>query len=104
LPDDSEDQAVAAGTPDDLVDRLVRDERAAAVWRAVLSLPPHYREAVVLCDLQALSYEEAATSLGCALGTVRSRLHRGRDLLKAALAEEPAAAPAAGAHLDGGRR
>jgi RNA polymerase sigma-70 factor (ECF subfamily) len=49
--------------------------------RAILALPPRYREAVVLCDLEGKSYEEAAALLECALGTVRSRLHRARALL-----------------------
>jgi len=44
-------------------------------------LPVHYREAVVLCELQEMSYEEAAAALGCSVGTIRSRLHRGRGLL-----------------------
>jgi RNA polymerase sigma-70 factor (ECF subfamily) len=47
----------------------------------VLSLPAQYREAVVLCDLQEASYEEAAAALDCPVGTVRSRLSRGRALL-----------------------
>jgi RNA polymerase sigma-70 factor (ECF subfamily) len=49
--------------------------------RAILALPPRYREAVVLCDLEGKSYEETAALLECALGTVRSRLHRARTLL-----------------------
>ena len=55
-----------------------------------------YREAVVLCDLQELSYQEAAEAAGCAIGTIRSRLHRGRGLLAEALkkdALEPDASP-----------
>jgi len=44
-------------------------------------LPERYREVVVLCELQELSYVEAASILGCAVGTVRSRLHRARVLL-----------------------
>ena len=48
---------------------------------AILSLPSRYREVVVLCDLQELPYETAAASVGCAVGTVRSRLHRARRLL-----------------------
>ena len=69
-----------AGTDDPLAD-LARRERSDLVWDGLLGLPLHYREAVVLCDLQGLSYEEAASALGCAVGTVRSRLHRGRDQL-----------------------
>lgn len=53
----------------------------ADLRRAILALPPRYREAVVLCDLEGKSYEEAAVLLECALGTVRSRLHRARGLL-----------------------
>ena len=49
--------------------------------RAIAALPERYREAVVLCDLQEKSYQQAAEELGCALGTVRSRLHRARELL-----------------------
>jgi RNA polymerase sigma-70 factor, ECF subfamily len=60
---------------------LVRIEAIDHVRQAILSLPPNYREAVVLCDLQELSYEEAAKVLDCAVGTVRSRLHRARGLL-----------------------
>jgi RNA polymerase sigma-70 factor (ECF subfamily) len=60
---------------------LARRRDVAALRRAVLALPVKYREAVVLCDLQELSYAGAAAALGCAIGTVRSRLHRGRTLL-----------------------
>ena len=54
--------------------------------RAILALPKSYREAVILCDLHELSYVEAARVLGCAVGTVRSRLHRARALLSERLA------------------
>lgn len=64
-----------------------RGEVIASVRQAVLSLPVHYREVVVLCDLQEMSYEEAAAILDCAVGTVRSRLHRARTLLAAKLRE-----------------
>ena len=49
--------------------------------KAIASLPVRYREAVVLCDMESKSYEEAAALLDCAVGTIRSRLHRGRELL-----------------------
>jgi RNA polymerase sigma-70 factor, ECF subfamily len=58
-------------------------ERIAALRAAVLSLPVRYREVVVLCDLQGLTYIDAAAALNCAVGTVRSRLHRARTLLSA---------------------
>jgi RNA polymerase sigma-70 factor (ECF subfamily) len=60
---------------------LLRREAVDTVRRAVLSLPANYREVVVLCDLQEMTYEQAAGLLECAVGTVRSRLHRGRALL-----------------------
>jgi RNA polymerase sigma-70 factor (ECF subfamily) len=60
---------------------MLQTETVEAVRRAVLALPAKYREAVVLCDLQELSYEEAAAAMGCAVGTVRSKLNRGRALL-----------------------
>jgi len=55
------------------------------VRQAILTLPPDYREVVALCDLEEMSYDEAAVALGCAAGTVASRLHRGRALLAAKL-------------------
>jgi len=60
---------------------LSRRETIHSVRQAILSLPEHYREAVVLCDLNEMSYEDTASILGCSVGTVRSRLHRGRALL-----------------------
>ena len=67
------------------LDDLVRAETVELVRKAVLSLPAKYREVVVLCELQDVSYGEAAEILGCAIGTVRSRLHRARALLLAKL-------------------
>ena len=55
------------------------------VSAALLALSPEYRAAVVLCDIEGLSYEEIADTLGVKLGTVRSRIHRGRAQLRAAL-------------------
>jgi RNA polymerase sigma-70 factor, ECF subfamily len=60
-------------------------ERREQVRAAVLQLPPEFREAVVLCELEEMSYDEAATALDCPVGTIRSRLHRGRALLLAKL-------------------
>ncbi len=56
--------------------------------RAIGTLPENYREALVLCDLQEMSYEEAASALACPVGTVRSRLHRARALLLEKLSDE----------------
>ena len=72
-------EPAAAGA--DPAAELARNERIDAVRRAVLRLPFKYREVIVLCDLQEMSYADAAAALGCAVGTVRSRLHRGRSLL-----------------------
>ncbi len=63
------------------LDELSRNQTIEAIRTAVLSLPPRYREVVVLCELQELSYVEAAGILNCAIGTVRSRLHRARAML-----------------------
>jgi RNA polymerase sigma-70 factor (ECF subfamily) len=63
------------------LDDLTRSESIESVRKAVLSLPERYREVVVLCELQEMSYAEAAQVLECAIGTVRSRLHRARALL-----------------------
>ena len=60
-------------------------ERKQQVRAAVLGLPVEFREAVVLCELEEMSYEEAAKMAGCPIGTIRSRLHRGRALLMAKL-------------------
>jgi RNA polymerase sigma factor (sigma-70 family) len=55
------------------------------VQAALKALPPEYRAAVILCDIEGLSYEEIADTLGIKLGTVRSRIHRGRAQLREAL-------------------
>jgi RNA polymerase sigma-70 factor (ECF subfamily) len=68
---------------------LARGEVVESVRRAILALPLHYREVVVLCNLQEMNYAEAAQVLGCAVGTVRSRLHRARELLIRKLREDP---------------
>jgi RNA polymerase sigma-70 factor (ECF subfamily) len=60
-------------------------ERVEQIRAAVLELPAEFREAVVLCELEEMSYEEAAAMAGCPIGTIRSRLHRGRALLLAKL-------------------
>ena len=63
------------------------------VEAALAELPPEFRVAVVLCDIEGLSYDEIADVLDVKLGTVRSRIHRGRKMLRASLAHR---APAAG--------
>jgi RNA polymerase sigma-70 factor (ECF subfamily) len=70
-------------------DRTFDDDIEAAL----ATLPPDFRAAVVLCDVEGLSYEEIADILDAKLGTVRSRIHRGRAMLRTALAHR---APASG--------
>ncbi len=65
------------------------------VQAALRALPPDYRAAVVLCDIEGFSYEEIAATMGVKLGTVRSRIHRGRAQLRAALAHRERGARAA---------
>lgn len=62
-----------------------RRERLERVRAAVQELPVEFRETVVLCELEEMSYQEAARVTGCPIGTIRSRLHRGRALLLAKL-------------------
>ena len=85
--DDGLEAALPGASPDPLQD-LTSSEAIEALRRAVLSLPIRYREVVVLCDLQELSYADAAAALACPLGTVRSRLNRGRALLTAKMLAE----------------
>jgi RNA polymerase sigma-70 factor, ECF subfamily len=68
-----------------LLDELSRAQELGALRKAILSLPASYREVVVLCDLEGVNYVQAAEQLGCAVGTVRSRLHRARSILEAKL-------------------
>ena len=73
------------------------------VQAALKALPPEYRAAVVLCDIEGFSYEEIAATLGVKLGTVRSRIHRGRAQLRAALEHRrPAPVSAASAGTEPG--
>ena len=65
------------------------------VQTALDALPPDFRAVVVLCDIEGLSYEEIAATLGVKLGTVRSRIHRGRAQLRAALAHRAPRPPLA---------
>ena len=60
---------------------LTQTEAVEALRAAILALPPVYREVVVLCDLEEMSYADAAEALGVPVGTVRSKLSRGREML-----------------------
>lgn len=86
LPDDDWQQPVetSPGPADRLEQGLLRGD----IERAIVTLPPTFRTAVVLCDVQGLSYDEISEATGWPLGTVRSRIHRGRKLLREALTED----------------
>jgi RNA polymerase sigma-70 factor, ECF subfamily len=84
IDDNSDDDTISHEsfvTAEGPLEELSRIETINSVRMAVLALPERYREVVVLCDLQEMSYVEAAEVLTCAVGTVRSRLHRARALL-----------------------
>jgi RNA polymerase sigma-70 factor (ECF subfamily) len=83
LPDDTERLPGRERSPEQVYAEGAFD---ADVQAALDALPPDFRAAVVLCDIEGLSYEEIAATLGIKLGTVRSRIHRGRVLLRETLA------------------
>jgi RNA polymerase sigma-70 factor (ECF subfamily) len=80
MPEDPERLLPATPGADEPTDRLSDDVQAA-----LRRLPEDFRTAVVLCDVVGLSYEEISDALSVPVGTVRSRIHRGRRLLRAAL-------------------
>lgn len=83
LPEDSERVPASSPTPEDAyVDAGLDPDLQAALD----SLAPEYRAAVVLCDIEGLGYEQIASILGVKMGTVRSRIHRGRQGIRAELA------------------
>ena len=79
--DDDMDVISPVDNTSDPLSVLTRNETVENVRSAVLALPAHYREVVVLCELHEMSYVETAAALNCAVGTVRSRLHRARAML-----------------------
>ena len=98
LPEDAERLPGRDASPEAAV---MADLFDADVERALAALPPDFRAAVVLCDVEQLSYEEIAATLGIKLGTVRSRISRGRAMLRATLAERaPIRLPDAAEHSD----
>jgi RNA polymerase sigma-70 factor (ECF subfamily) len=81
--DDEEPSDDPAFTADfDVLAELDRKERLELLQKSILVLPAAYREALILCDLEEMSYPEAAAVLNCPEGTVASRLHRARTMLK----------------------
>ena len=83
------DQVAEAAGADDPGAALSASEDTRHLRRCVGALPGRYREIIVLCDLQELDYADAATVLGVPVGTVRSRLHRGRQMLLERLRRRP---------------
>ena len=69
----------------DLLAELSQAESLECLRKAVLALPEQYREVVVLCELEEMTYPEAAALLECSSGTIASRLHRARAILKTRL-------------------
>ncbi len=90
LPDDAERLASPDRGPAQLYDDTHFDHDVQA---ALDALPPDFRAAVVLCDLEGLSYEEIAATLNIKIGTVRSRIHRGRSQLREALSHRAPTSP-----------
>lgn len=79
------DLTVANFVPDDSrspEELTLEAERSSALRDALSELSDPYREAIVLCDIEGLTYEETAVALGCSIGTVKSRISRGRDELR----------------------
>jgi RNA polymerase sigma-70 factor (ECF subfamily) len=76
-----EEVELALESTHDTVAEVLRGETVDLVREAVQSLPVHYREVVVLCDLCEITYAEASAQLNCNIGTVRSRLNRAHTLL-----------------------
>jgi RNA polymerase sigma-70 factor (ECF subfamily) len=68
-------------------DEMVSRENIRRVRQAIATLPENYREVVVLCEMDEMSYEDAAAVLECPIGTVRSRLHRAKSMLTEKLRE-----------------
>ena len=73
--------------PNDLQEQLYGNLLGDEVTKALQSLPDDFRTVVILCDIEGLTYEEIAEFVECPIGTVRSRLHRGRKLLQEKLYE-----------------
>jgi RNA polymerase sigma-70 factor (ECF subfamily) len=66
---------------EDLSAQVIRDQGVERVRTAIASLPDHYRQVIILCDLCELTYAESASRLHCAVGTIRSRLNRAHAML-----------------------
>jgi len=80
---EAEDPGSELPAPGNVLSEMTQRESLDALHKAISALPPAYREVLILCDLEELNYAQAAQALECAIGTVRSRLHRARSLLMA---------------------
>jgi RNA polymerase sigma-70 factor (ECF subfamily) len=89
----TEDHARTPSSAESADEHLLRTEERQKVWRALRQLPPEFRTALVLFDVEGHSYEEVAAIEGVPMGTVKSRLSRGRGLLRDILAGEQPEAP-----------
>lgn len=78
----SHEFAAPDSNPEDLVIDPIMDER---LQKALSALPEDYRDAILLCDVEQRSYQEIAEKMHCAIGTVRSRIHRARVILRRTL-------------------
>ncbi|MGH3699803.1 MAG: RNA polymerase sigma factor SigE [Pseudonocardiaceae bacterium] len=87
LPEDTDRLAGSGLSPEQVYTATHLDPD---LQEALDNLVPEFRAAVVLCDVEGLSYEEIGATLGVKLGTVRSRIHRGRQALRAALEQRRA--------------
>lgn len=80
--EDSSWEEILPGRDAEPIDELLQREEEGLFQEALAVLPEHYRAALVLCDIEGLSYEQSAVIMGCPIGTVRSRVHQGRLLLR----------------------
>jgi RNA polymerase sigma-70 factor (ECF subfamily) len=82
LPGDEALEKISGNQPaTELATQVMRDQGIQRIRMAIATLPDHYRQVILLCDLCELTYAEAASRLECAVGTVRSRLSRAHALL-----------------------
>jgi RNA polymerase sigma-70 factor, ECF subfamily len=79
-------QPADSATPED---HVILESDRQAVQRALESLPPHFREVLLLCDVEEMTYQEIAATLGVPAGTVMSRLFRARQTLRRLLQQSP---------------
>ncbi len=80
--DDRRGEDLAGGDPEPM-DALILREDELLLQRALDRLEPHYRSAVILCDIEGWSYDEIARACQCPIGTVKSRVHQGRKQIRA---------------------